>query len=227
MKHRLPAYMAEQPARATARDLGIADTDPHGILLAAAYRLAARLERRLDPWDSDGTRATSLDIPMGPVRVQLRAAITDPTNDEDDDEPPATEKGSALVRTPGGGQRTVTVTTIDHGPVTVTCPTWCGVQHENDGYRADIVHESPDREFRIPVTGHPVYLLALSLEERPFTDLPQGRAPFLTIGTADGDWHPADSAAVDQLADALAALAPEVRTAGRELAALLEEETTR
>lgn len=123
--------------------------------------------------------------------------------------------------------RTITVHTTDHGPVTVTCPGWCGVVHEDGEAREDIVHESPDREFRVPVAGHPVLLLALSLEERPFTNLPPGTAPFMTVGDASGDWFPVDLAAVEDLADALERMAAEVRTAGRELAALLGEETDR
>ncbi|GAA3727494.1 DUF6907 domain-containing protein [Streptomyces tremellae] len=43
------------------------------------------------------------------------------------------------------GQRTVTVHTLDHGPVTLTCPTWCTGEHEQGGYRADIEHIGPAR----------------------------------------------------------------------------------
>jgi hypothetical protein len=40
--------------------------------------------------------------------------------------------------------QTVTVRTVDHGPVTFTCPTWCANSHQaqNGGYRADISHDS-------------------------------------------------------------------------------------
>ncbi|MFJ7229799.1 DUF6907 domain-containing protein [Streptomyces tendae] len=37
--------------------------------------------------------------------------------------------------------RTVTVRTIDHGDVTVTCPDWCTTQHQDGGYRADVFHQ--------------------------------------------------------------------------------------
>jgi len=40
--------------------------------------------------------------------------------------------------------RTVTVRTVDHGDVTVTCPAWCRAEHEDGGYRADILHSGPD-----------------------------------------------------------------------------------
>ncbi|MFF0136747.1 DUF6907 domain-containing protein [Streptomyces sp. NPDC005227] len=40
--------------------------------------------------------------------------------------------------------RTVTLATVDHGDVTLTCPAWCNghAGHRPDTYRADITHNA-------------------------------------------------------------------------------------
>lgn len=49
------------------------------------------------------------------------------------------------VPSPFGAARTVTLETIDHGPVTFSCPTWCvghGWQMGHPVYRDDVTHNS-------------------------------------------------------------------------------------
>jgi hypothetical protein len=66
--------------------------------------------------------------------------------------------------------RTITIRTDDHGPVTVTCPTWCTAQHEQGGYRADILHAGPD--VALVFCGHDIG--DASLAESPYAELPGG-----------------------------------------------------
>lgn len=66
--------------------------------------------------------------------------------------------------------RLVTIRTSDHGPVTVTCPAWCTAQHEQDGYRADILHTGPDAA--LVFQGHDIG--DASLVQSPYTELPGG-----------------------------------------------------
>jgi hypothetical protein len=42
--------------------------------------------------------------------------------------------------------RSITLPTIDHGDVTITCPDWCigHADHEPESHRADILHRGPD-----------------------------------------------------------------------------------
>lgn len=43
-------------------------------------------------------------------------------------------------------QRTITLTTVDHGDVTLPEPSWCvgHAEHRPDSHRADILHKGPD-----------------------------------------------------------------------------------
>lgn len=68
--------------------------------------------------------------------------------------------------------RTVTVPTVDHGDVTLTCPAWCSghADHRPDTYRADILHTGPD--VALVFQGHDIG--DASLAEAPFAELPGG-----------------------------------------------------
>lgn len=83
-RHRLPDYMAEQPTRSVLAGLGLRQSDPVHVLLVFAYRLAARLERREEPWDAEttGSRHVTVTRPAGGLLVELSARIIDPADEE-------------------------------------------------------------------------------------------------------------------------------------------------
>ncbi|MFB7474565.1 hypothetical protein [Kitasatospora sp. NPDC056184] len=78
-RKRLPDYLAASPWHLMMRSAGLDDTDPRDVLLAAAYRLAARLERRVSPWDVEGDDLFGTSVwsrlDVGPYSVRLDAAI--------------------------------------------------------------------------------------------------------------------------------------------------------
>lgn len=121
-------------------------------------------------------------------------------------------------------RRIVHIDTLDHDLVSVRCPDWCnGQQHQAGGYRVDITHTSDDTELTAATDGGPVLLLGLSLESRPFTELPPGTGVFVNVEIG-GQHYPHDVAALDRLAARLVEIASDVRTQARQLAGLVEEE---
>jgi hypothetical protein len=128
-------------------------------------------------------------------------------------------------------QRTVTVQTSDHGPVTLPEPSWCLGNHPHGGYRSDIQHEGQLVSVHVdtPCCG-PVAFLESGLAQWPFAS--RNTRPFIAVEFASevlnpdraGDDHELDHAGLDRLAEALAAYAlytvPQLREV---LAAALEE----
>ena len=112
------------------------------------------------------------------------------------------------------GPRTVTVHTLDHGPVTLTCPAWCTGVHDDDVHRADVSHDGT--EHVIAPAGREI--LRALLTQAPYSG--SNRRPGLYVDVADlsGIRTPAE---VEQLADDLTAAAVQLRALARELAALL------
>lgn len=117
------------------------------------------------------------------------------------------------------GARTVTVHTIDHGPVTLPEPAWCLSEHPGDGHRVDISHEGPEAELALPTWAGPRTLMHAVFEQRPFTERRPGRGPFVNVEIG-GDWYPADPAGLDQMAAALVEHACTLRALARQLAVL-------
>ncbi|MGW1892126.1 DUF6907 domain-containing protein [Streptomyces sp. NPDC002004] len=118
------------------------------------------------------------------------------------------------------GPRTVTVPTIDHGDVTITCPSWC-VGHQDDAplYRVDITHVGPDESLALPTSRGPATHLITTLEQRPFTERPPGIGTFVNV-FIDSDWYPTGPIGLDAMADALVEHAAELRARARRLSAL-------
>jgi hypothetical protein len=113
-------------------------------------------------------------------------------------------------------QRTVTVPTIDHGPVTIPEPAWCeGHANTAPGYRGDIVHSAPDAVMGF--RGHD--MLIASLVSYPF--VPSLGGLDLGVSVAFGGFGqtltPAD---LDALAATLVEHAVTLRTMARELATM-------
>ncbi|MER6361563.1 hypothetical protein [Kitasatospora sp. NPDC001527] len=78
-RKRLPDYFAAGPLHLMMRYADLDGSDPRDVLLAAAYRLAARLERRVSPWDVEGDDLFGTSVwsrlDVGPYSVRLDAAI--------------------------------------------------------------------------------------------------------------------------------------------------------
>ncbi|MFF8829140.1 DUF6907 domain-containing protein [Streptomyces sp. NPDC015131] len=116
--------------------------------------------------------------------------------------------------------RMVTIPTMDHGDVTIPCPAWCTQQyHQAGGARVDITHTGQDVPLYVPTPEGKSPLLALMLEQRPFTEMDPGRDVFVSVELLAGP-HPMDPVALDALAAALVDNAREVRAMARRLAVL-------
>lgn len=69
------------------------------------------------------------------------------------------------------GEDTVTVQTVDHGPVTFTEPFWCLGLHPDGSYRADIAHQGDEIALVVETPCHgEVRMLSASLYQGPFSE---------------------------------------------------------
>lgn len=128
-----------------------------------------------------------------------------------------------LTASPDG---TVTVPTVDHGPVTLPCPHWCVGHEAAPKHRADLGHEGIDFLMQVPLPGGPVTLMTALFEQRPFATRPPGTGVFLNV-EIDGQFYPLDPDAVGELAGALLTVAVDLRVLGRRLARYIAEEAGR
>lgn len=112
--------------------------------------------------------------------------------------------------------RLVTIRTADHGPVTVTCPPWCTTEHEQDGYRADIIHSGPD----IELAFHGAELFTACLVQSPYATSSDpelgGRTTGVSVYPPGRTLTPVSlyslAAALDGYADQLRDLADQLHT---------------
>ena len=113
------------------------------------------------------------------------------------------------------GPRTVTVHTLDHGPVTLTCPAWCTGEHdESDVFRVDLAHDGV--EHVIAPAGRELFRAFLT--QAPFSNV--DRSIGLYVEAADITiTHTPEG--IEQFADELTAAAEQLRVLGRELARIL------
>jgi hypothetical protein len=197
---------------------GLNPGDPRDVLLACAYRLAARLERRASPWDAEGEHlvdaASSVHLPAGRYSVHLAARFGDRGE-------LGTVGPTPLAGAEGAAARMVTVQTVDRGPVVLPEPAWCVGRHPDGEYRADLTHDGPDVSLTVETEGGAVELLTLLLTQSPFAARPEYRRPTVAVRLG-GDYHRfRDQAALNALADSLAGHAEQLRTLGAELAAVL------
>jgi hypothetical protein len=102
--------------------------------------------------------------------------------------------------------RTVTVHTIDHGPVTIPEPSWCLGVHTAEGYREDIEHQGQPVRLTVDTPCHgKEQVLEAVLFQRPFsTHGPTG--PLVAVDFT-ADLHEYDSRHLAGLADDLVAFA--------------------
>jgi hypothetical protein len=115
--------------------------------------------------------------------------------------------------------RTVTVSTLDHGDITIPEPDWCTGFHPAGLQRIDIAHQGPENFLNLPTPRGVVPLLSFGLEQRPFTERWPGRGLFINVDLTD-DWCPMQSGDLDRAAAALVDYAAKLRHAARELAVL-------
>lgn len=132
----------------------------------------------------------------------------------------------AQPRVTAGLDGTVTLQTLDHGPVTLTCPVWCAGHENAPKYRADLGHVSADTLLEVPVDGGPVTLMTAVFERRPFATRPPGTGVFLNL-EIDGQFYPLDQTAVDEVAAAVETASVDLRVLARRLARYTAEEVGR
>jgi hypothetical protein len=83
-------------------------------------------------------------------------------------------------------QRSVTVATADHGPVTIPEPRWCIADHcAGVSFRADVTHRSRTFYVHMRTPRGVAELLSLEVAERPFSQRPGGRRPYIAVVLAD------------------------------------------
>jgi hypothetical protein len=114
--------------------------------------------------------------------------------------------------------RTITVPTTDHGPVTLTEPSWCAghPDHRPDTHRADIIHSGPD----IQLNFWYVTLLSACLVQSPYASDAGpglgGRTPGVSVHplglTLDATQVYDLAARLDTFADRLRDLADQLTT---------------
>lgn len=102
-------------------------------------------------------------------------------------------------------ERTITVSTVDHGDVVLDEPFWCVAEHPGGVYRADVEHEGEEHPLTVDAMGGPVRVATASLYQRPFAE----RSTTAVVVTVDFDSeaNEYDSTRLAGLADALVAYA--------------------
>ncbi|MFJ2741855.1 DUF6907 domain-containing protein [Streptomyces sp. NPDC087440] len=100
---------------------------------------------------------------------------------------------------------TVTVHTVDHGPVTIPEPAWCLGVHEAEAYRVDIEHQGVEVVVKVATPCHgEVTALSMALVQRPFSSTERRVMAAVDLG---GEWHEFDGAAMVRLSEELARFA--------------------
>ncbi|MFI5803018.1 DUF6907 domain-containing protein [Streptomyces sp. NPDC051561] len=114
--------------------------------------------------------------------------------------------------------RTVTVHTVDHGPVTIPEPSWCRGKHASEAYREDIEHQGDEFRAWVPTACHgDVTALAMALVQRPFS--PSERRTMAAV-YVDGEWHEFDGSGLRFVAESVWRFAMDVMP---QLAALVDK----
>ena len=116
--------------------------------------------------------------------------------------------------------RTVTVATNDHGPVTIPEPAWCAGRHPAGYLRAEIAHEGPQISVMVGTDRGPRAALYLSLWQDPFPTpaCAHSDAVHAAVRLIDGDTYDYDAPALERLAVDLLEAAGKVRRMARRLA---------
>ncbi|MBE8471056.1 DUF6907 domain-containing protein [Streptomyces justiciae] len=111
--------------------------------------------------------------------------------------------------------RTVTLTTIDHGTVTLPEPDWCaGHPDTRASYKVDISHDGP--EHTIAPGGREMFKALLT--QAPYSSQDRAIGLYIEVANLTGTCTPDE---VEELADDLIAAAVRLRELGLELAEIL------
>ncbi|MFE2110377.1 DUF6907 domain-containing protein [Kitasatospora sp. NPDC059463] len=124
-------------------------------------------------------------------------------------------------------RRTATVNTLDQGPVTVPCPSWCLGVHEDGLHLVDLAHEGPETALTVSVPLGTVQLLDAGVCQYPYSSNLSDCGVKLGVLLGLEGWHRLDPGEVYALADALAGRVVELRVMARRLAELQRAEGAR
>ncbi|MCY0931187.1 hypothetical protein OTB20_34400 [Streptomyces sp. H27-H1] len=99
---------------------------------------------------------------------------------------------------------TVTVQTLDHGPVVLEEPSWCVAVHADGNHRSGIRHDGVEHAASVEVPGRGrVEFLKANLSQFPFAEY--GSHDVKVVVEVDGDHHEFDPAGLGDLAAAITA----------------------
>lgn len=111
---------------------------------------------------------------------------------------------------PGGEERlrvaarTVTVETLDHGPVVLEEPSWCVIAHPDGNHRSGIRHDGVEHAASVDVPGRGrVEFLKANLTQFPFAE--SGSRDVKVVVEIDGEHPEFDPAGLGDLAAAITA----------------------
>ncbi|MFB7474566.1 DUF6907 domain-containing protein [Kitasatospora sp. NPDC056184] len=116
-----------------------------------------------------------------------------------------------------GRPRTVTVRTLDQGPVTVPCPSWCLGVHEDGLDLVDLAHEGPETALTVDVPLGSVQLLDAGLCQYPYSTDPDDRGVKVGVLLGLDGWHRLDPDELRMLAAQLVVHAGRLRDLAAEL----------
>ncbi|WP_031516804.1 DUF6907 domain-containing protein [Streptomyces sp. NRRL F-5123] len=114
-------------------------------------------------------------------------------------------------------ERTVTINTSDHGPVTIPEPMWCTGHHRDGAHRSDIHHAGVDHVVTVDSPRGRYELLRMALSQWPYGLSAPGNGVYVSVHLPDGDPE-YDSAGLEGLAADLLEAAVKVRRMARRVA---------
>lgn len=116
--------------------------------------------------------------------------------------------------------RTISVHTLDQGPITVAEPAWCNGWHAEGEYSTDLTHESTALCALVETPCHgPEILLQANITQSPLSTRRE-----IAVTVDIGQSHEFDPPALNALADTLTSHADTLRTLALRLAVLQAEE---
>jgi hypothetical protein len=116
--------------------------------------------------------------------------------------------------------RTVTVQTLDHGPVALIEPPWCVIEHQDGNHRSGIRHDGAEHAATVNLPGRGrVEFLKANLSQFPFAE--HGSRDVAVVVEIDGEHAEFDPAGLGDLAAAITLHAVHLRTLAGQLGAIL------
>lgn len=99
---------------------------------------------------------------------------------------------------------TVTVQTLDHGPVVLEEPSWCVIAHPDGNHRSGIRHDGVEHAASVEVAGRGrVEFLKANLTQFPFSEY--GSREVTVVVEIDGEHAEFSPAGLSDLAQAITA----------------------